>query len=120
MIYAIEAVGSEFIKFGVSGFQSPGHRLGQLQTGCPYELVVRATASWPDREEFRIHRYLQELHVRGEWFRFGPRTYAVLEAMDGRNINGWFQLLDAEAPKRLRRALNFRIATIPKKPLEST
>jgi len=105
MIYAIEAVGSGFVKFGVTAFSDTDERLNAMQTGCPFELVVRATAMWPDREEFRIHRHLAAFRHRGEWFKICQETQQVIAVMDEGNIELWFRLLGSDAPSRLRRIL---------------
>lgn len=79
MIYAIEAVGSGFIKFGRA--TSVGKRLKELDTGCPHELNILAVANWPDAMEGAIHRYLQDSLEKLEWFRDGPEAQRVLECM---------------------------------------
>lgn len=101
MIYAIEAVGSGFVKFGFAG-KDAGDRLRAMQTGCPHELAVRATAEWPDSVEFRIHQYLADVHHRGEWFRIGPEADAVIQAMIRGRFEDWHELLTKSMPARLR------------------
>src|SRR3990167_4713784 len=100
MIYAIEAVGSRFVKFGLS--RGPGGRLETLQTGCPFELVVVAVADWPNREELRIHAHLAAVHHRGEWFTDGQEVSEVIEVMKGGKIDAWWDLLARKMPRRLR------------------
>ena len=79
MIYAIEAVGTSFIKFGRAA--SVGKRLKELDTGCPHELHILAVADWPDGMESAVHRYLQASLEKLEWFRDGPEAQTVLECM---------------------------------------
>lgn len=83
MIYAISAVGSEFIKFGRAN--SVGRRLKELETACPYDLQILAVADWPDGQESAIHAYLDASYQKLEWFRDGELT---------RKVIAW--LLDAE------------------------
>ena len=101
MIYAIEALGSGFVKFGYSG-AGVNERLNTMQTGCPYELVVRAVAEWPSDTEFAIHLHLSEEHERGEWFRLGPKAQAVIEAMNLGGLWAWQDHLAKTAPRRLQ------------------
>jgi hypothetical protein len=66
LIYAIRAVGTDFIKFGKAN--DPVQRLAGLQTSNPFELKLVACAEWPDKEESYIHMYLDDFRHRGEWF----------------------------------------------------
>ena len=81
MLYAIKAVGTPFVKFGLTRGDQIGKRLAQLQVGCPYELALLAIADWPDASERQIHWYLGPLLERGEWFSEGERTSHVLRLM---------------------------------------
>ena len=102
MIYAIEAVGSGFIKFGRA--KSVGKRLKELETACPHDLHIIAVADWPDGAETALHLHLRPMHERGEWFRDGPITREVLAWM----LNGQAGLerLQAQIPNhRDRRKL---------------
>ena len=83
MIYAIRAVGTQFVKIGRA--KSVGRRLKELETGCPHELHIEAVAEWPDPQEAAIHMYLSEHCEKYEWFRDSDRTAQVI---------GW---LNAEA-----------------------
>lgn len=79
MIYAIEAVGSGFIKFGRA--KSVGRRLKELECACPFDLHIIAVADWPDGAETAVHLHLSPMHERGEWFKDGPLTREVLSWM---------------------------------------
>ncbi len=81
MIYAIKAIGTPFIKFGVTRGDQIGKRLAELQVGCPHELALLAISDWPDTTERQIHWYLAPLLERGEWFREGERTSHLLRLM---------------------------------------
>jgi hypothetical protein len=103
MIYAIEAVGSGFIKFGRA--KSVGRRLAELETACPFELNIIAAADWPDGAESALHTYLQPALERGEWFKDGPLIREAIAWM----LNGQAGLerLQKEMPKSaLRRSLS--------------
>ena len=77
MIYAIEVVTADrFIKFGVALHHVA--RLSALQSSCPYELRLAAAADWPDEEEGRIHAFLEDDRLRGEWYKPSPRTDLVV------------------------------------------
>jgi hypothetical protein len=79
MIYAIRAVGTEFVKFGIA--DNVGNRLKQLDTGCPHELHIEALANWPNGHESAIHRYLRDHCEKFEWFRDSQRTQDVIAWM---------------------------------------
>ena len=101
MIYAIHAEGTEFVKIGIA--RGPGGRLKSLQTGCPFKLVVLAHADWPDAYEARIHRFLGEYHVRGEWFRQCDALACIIEDMQ--RGGDWRMRGRLSMPKRLRHIL---------------
>lgn len=122
MIYAIRAVGTEFVKFGKA--KSVGKRLQGLETGCPFELHIEAVADWADGIESAIHQYLAEHCQKFEWFRDSDRTAQVIAWMnageDGlrefksafvpRTASRFSVLVSGEA---LRRA---KIERLPKEP----
>lgn len=79
MIYAIHAVGTQYIKFGRA--QSVGKRLKELETASPHDLHIVAVANWPDGAETAIHKHLQPHWEKGEWFRDSPDTQQVIAWM---------------------------------------
>ena len=79
MIYAIRAVGTEFVKIGKA--QSVGKRLRDLEVASPHDLHIEAVANWPDEEERRLHIYLRADWIRGEWFKDGSRLEDVIAMM---------------------------------------
>jgi hypothetical protein len=111
VIYAIRAVGTEYVKIGKAN--SVGTRLKQMETGCPFELHIEAAANWPDAEERRIHRHLEQSYVRGEWYRDGQRLEEVIKLMraaDGLEVwtaiceaKGWLTPLSVAAQSRAER-----------------
>lgn len=84
MIYAIQAVGTQYIKFGKAN--SVGKRLNQLETCCPHDLHIEAVADWPDAEERKIHEYLKECLVRREWFTQCEKTAQIVQMMRDREM----------------------------------
>jgi hypothetical protein len=98
VIYAIEAVGSGFIKFGRA--TSVGTRLKQMETGCPFDLHIMVVADWPDGAERAIHLFLAQSAQRGEWFKDGERTREVLGWM-ANGITGLEQL-QAKSPRHIK------------------
>jgi hypothetical protein len=81
VIYAIRAVGTEFVKIGRA--KSVGRRLKELDTGCPHELHIEAVADWPDEQETAIHFYLNDHCEKFEWFRDSDSTAKVIEWLRG-------------------------------------
>lgn len=94
MIYAIEAVGTEYVKFGIA--QNLKRRLVFLQVGCPLELRNIASANWPDSEEDAIHFFLADKRLRGEWFSKSDETRLVVQYMQdaaGGGLVAWRDLM---------------------------
>jgi hypothetical protein len=83
VIYAIRAVGTEFVKIGVAS--SVSRRLKELDTGCPHDLHIEAVADWPDSQESAIHRYLSAHCEKLEWFRDSERTSKVISWLQDRS-----------------------------------
>jgi hypothetical protein len=90
VIYAIRAVGTEFIKFGYTKDKSPKQRVASLQVGCPFRLEVEAFMPGSEQEERAIHGFLSDASVRGEWFRTTPMVLAILDEMKKRQPRLWF------------------------------
>lgn len=110
MIYAIRAVGTEFIKFGKT--KSVGKRLTELEVACPHDLHIEAVANWPDEEERRLHIYLRDHLVRGEWFRECERTWQVIVLLRNERfgLQSW-QTICEEARINKARTVNLLNAT---------
>lgn len=103
MIYAIRAVGTEFVKFGRTDGLSPKKRLDTMQTGCPYPLELLAVCEGDKATEAFIHMMLRKagaLH-RGEWFKWGVDAEAIVGMMK----DGSLKIAEAEiAPNAYLRA----------------
>lgn len=69
LVYFISFGSYDAIKIGYT--DNLAKRLPDLQTGNPYELVVIATMSGTQKEEFELHDRFAGLRIRpnGEWFR---------------------------------------------------
>lgn len=69
-IYFVEAVGAGRVKIGWSAGQDPSRRICALQTGCPFELRLIATAHGTIRDEKAMHRRFEAQRVSPsvEWF----------------------------------------------------
>lgn len=108
MIYAIHAVGTEYVKIGVSIWRKRS-RLSELQCANPFELVIVAQADWPHYQERTIHRYLKlhGLHVRGEWFRNEGHTEALIGMMrrGSLGLQEWRSHMGSGVGHRLSKAL---------------
>ncbi len=109
MIYAIHAIGTEYVKFGVTGKDDVMLRLGALQTGCPHELVLLACAQWIDSDERRIHRHLKQTRIRGEWYLLNDKAKHVIESMQ-QGKEGRRQFIDAFLARTRNTRLNAVLA----------
>ena len=80
MIYAIRAIGTEYVKFGYTGEAEAKSRLRDLQVGSPHELQLIASGPGELALERKIHRRLKKAgeHVRGEWFTYGKEAYKIV------------------------------------------
>lgn len=76
MIYAIQRGLDGPIKIGLA--KDPSKRLGDLQVGCPDQLVLLAVGDLPNAAEKAFHRRLDAHHVRGEWFMPTDEVMAVV------------------------------------------
>ena len=70
IIYFLSAGGTKLWKVGFSGSVSQlNRRVGNIQTGCPHEIRLRAAMPHcPHRREAELHELMDWFHVRGEWF----------------------------------------------------
>lgn len=83
MIYAIEAVGSGFIKFGRA--TSVGKRLKELECACPHDLHILAVADWQDGAETAIHRVLADHRHKGEWLKDCELVKRIIDWMNNKD-----------------------------------
>jgi hypothetical protein len=112
VIYAIRALGTEYVKFGYTNdVQS---RLATLQTGCPWDLELVAQCEGDQATETWVHWRLFQAnaHHRGEWFKDCAEVKKVLFEMlsaslkpDGVPSN--VVQIERQRHKRLGAALDF-------------
>ena len=83
MIYAIRAVGTDYIKIGYTTEDLLRTRLSTLQIGCPFELEMIAAGPGTISEEQQLHVLLTAAgrHHRGEWFISSPETDQIIERL---------------------------------------
>lgn len=75
-VYFLEAVGSGYIKIGIS--RAGGLRIRELQTGCPFPLELLAEMPGGYTVEQGLHARFKHLRFNGEWFRDDPELRAVI------------------------------------------
>ncbi len=113
MIYAIQAEGTEYVKFGITNGESVKTRLCILQVGCPHKLVLLAAAPWFDSDEERIHHYLREHHIRGEWFTLCDKARLVIKTMQEDMRESFIAPFMAKSKhKRLGAVLDYSMQTV--------
>lgn len=78
MIYLIHAVGSNFCKIGYTKGPTK-RRLAELQTSCPFELVVIGICEGGPEAEVGFMMQFRDFHFRGEWFNFPDVDAALSE-----------------------------------------
>lgn len=80
-VYLLTAYGTGYFKIGYS-LLAVGRRIKQLQAGCPFELLLRATRSGDMRTESNLHYYFCQHRVKGrsEWFESGYHWSHVTQA----------------------------------------
>lgn len=78
-VYLLHADNSFFYKIGYS-LSGIHRRLTQLQSGCPYDLVLRATRAGDVSDERRLHSYFckYRLYGRAEWFEVKHLHWSVV------------------------------------------
>lgn len=68
MVYVLSTPDFEFIKVGKTN--SPKERFTNIQSGCPFKLILWLAIRTPKEKELEkvIHHRLAHCRVRGEWF----------------------------------------------------
>lgn len=103
MIYAIEAIGLDRVKFGRA--KNPDARFRVLSTGSPVPLDLIIVAPWPDHYEGVIHRAFADERITGEWFMITKRVERFCHAMgmpgvsDRERLEMSMAVLESVAPK---------------------
>src|SRR5262249_53012683 len=80
-IYFIATVDRQFVKIGWS--ISPRSRLPDLQTACPYELILLGRHAGTQQDETALHCQFAARRVRrnGEWFHLAPELTEYITTM---------------------------------------
>lgn len=60
------------IKIGYTAKEAIWERVNELQTGCPWEIVVLRVTPGSQPEEKELHHQFKHLKMRREWFAFSP------------------------------------------------
>tara|TARA_R110002153_G_scaffold16136_1_gene57079 strand:+ start:1148 stop:1447 length:300 start_codon:yes stop_codon:yes gene_type:complete len=92
-LYIIQSSNNGNFKIGRS--KHPAKRLGQLQTGSPYELKLVLVMTDCGHKEKHLHERFPEKgrECKGEWFDFSLMGYLpdeVTELLDLDLINTWW------------------------------
>lgn len=68
MVYVLSTPDFGYLKIGKSA--SFKQRLGNIQSGCPFDLSLWLSIKTPTPTtiERHLHHLLRHIHVRGEWF----------------------------------------------------
>lgn len=88
-LYLIQCKGFSLYKVGISDV-SVVDRTHHLQTGCPFELVVKQSWEFPKPTvkdvETRVHKFCESKRVRpdGEWFKLSDRNIQALQVLVGK------------------------------------
>lgn len=92
MIYAMHSSKTGLFKIGMS--QSRRHALRRAQAvsrSVRAKVELLLWVDWPYTEEQRIHRYLWESWVRGEWFKPSDRLREVLGYLEHNQYLAWLE-----------------------------
>ena len=81
MIYVVWAKGTDLVKVGFTTEHKAAKRIRELQVGCPHELEALVIAEGTEADEATFHEMLKSEHVRGEWFKWGPKAKQVVDIL---------------------------------------
>jgi hypothetical protein len=87
VIYAIRAVGTEYVKFGKAAGANVQERLRAMQIGCPLKLEFVAVGEGGYKEERQIHLMLKaaDKHHAGEWFVMSQEVEQAIQWIKNRS-----------------------------------
>lgn len=95
-IYFIKAQKTGSVKIGISAM--PEDRVTMLQTACPDDLSLTATAEFRSSQTARavernLHLHFQHLRVHGEWFEPDKELEKLIhDVQSGKEDLAWFKL----------------------------
>ena len=103
-IYFIQCGKNGPIKIGYT-IKNPKERMAELQTACPYKLVLLWIYKGSDYTEASIHEELKHERIRGEWFRPGEDVLSFIKIKAANvypiELNSGKSLLISERPNEL-------------------
>lgn len=67
------------VKIGVT--ENLKRRLAAIRTNSPHEIVLLAQIPGDERLETYVHDSLSACHIRGEWYRFTPEMFSIIETL---------------------------------------
>jgi hypothetical protein len=76
------------VKIGVT-VRDVESRMSDLQTGSPCKIELLRVIPAFDSLETKLHRFLSESHVHGEWFDLNKETLDILISSNESEINEW-------------------------------
>ena len=83
-----------FVKVGIA--KEPHTRMLACQSGNPVDLILLGYLPGNESLEKRLHRFLEEHHERGEWFRYNRHVHEYIDCLylldaDGRKQESWYE-----------------------------
>jgi hypothetical protein len=120
MIYAIRAVGTDYIKFGYTSHGSAEARMKTLQTGCPFDLALEATCKGGIALEAWVHTRLRKagLARRNEWFTYGAEARELVNLMKKDKLSEVERSGIGPTHRRLGKALQYAMQVANRLPDE--
>lgn len=91
-LYAVKD--GDAVKFGVA--ENAAKRFGSIQTGNPRKLELIGSVYCAETIESDVHKYLADLRIRGEWFRWTDKSRAIAMLIQARDLLGLLQFMDIE------------------------
>ena len=88
-IYFVKHKGLDPIKIGMSNYNNPFHRIGDMETASPFgiELLGFVKTDNPLKLEKKYHSKFSSSRIKGEWFSIPiEQVYSILEYHNGKNV----------------------------------
>lgn len=83
-VYAVLCEESSAVKIGVS--DDPERRVSRLQCANPHDLILLGYVDGGHDLERKIHKYLADYRMRGEWFRYEGDAKLISDAIVSGNL----------------------------------
>jgi len=83
-----------FVKVGIA--KEPCKRILAIQSSSPVDLSLLGYLPGNESLEKRLHRFLEEHHERGEWFRYNREVHEYIDCLylldaDGQKQESWYE-----------------------------